>query len=176
MRLYRLCARLLLPSLLTPVAKFLVTSSRESRDPVLFVAADKRRRLCNTSSTNSSQHSSCGWDIWSDIPEHFQHLSKTIRHRGGVLATASAFVCCCCKSVILWRWQPAKGFRVHMRDTGFFREKGCGWCLCNAVIFHPRTAGCSGSQQHPGGPLLLCLSSTERVHREPPCLIMPQEI
>lgn len=44
----------------------------------------------NTSSTNSSEHQSCGWDIWSDIPERFQHLSKTIRHRGGALVTASA--------------------------------------------------------------------------------------
>lgn len=54
---------------------------------------------------------------------------------GRVLNYCMCTVCCCCKSVILWRWQPAKGFRVHMRDTGFFREKGCGWCLCNAVIF-----------------------------------------
>lgn len=147
----------------------------------------------NTSSTNSSEHQSCGWDIWSDIPERFQHLSKTIRHRGGALVTASAAkrcdrvfflndctctVCCCCKSVISWSWQPAKKASKCTRETLwifisfiFSRENAVGAASPKQSYFTPIQRGCSSSQQHPEGPLLLRLRSTERVGCMESCLV-----
>lgn len=63
--------------------------------------------------------------------------------------------------------------RLQGRETLriFQRERGCGCCLSNAVIFYSYTAGCSGSQQHPGGLLLLRLSSTERIDCTESCLV-----
>lgn len=101
-----------------------------------FLAPNKRSRLYNTSSAISSQHSSRGRDIWSVIPKSFQHLTKTIRHRWGGYATASAArhrgrvliycvyaICCCCKSVCFWSRQTGKDFGERMRDTEDFSER-----------------------------------------------------
>lgn len=105
----------------------------------------KRYCVSSTYSTNDSQHSSCRWDIWSHISECFQHLCRTIhhievygtfdaRHCKGFKNHCKSTVCCCCKSVALWSWQLAKGFKVGKSDSKDFSDReGCGCSLSSGI-------------------------------------------
>lgn len=129
----------------------------------------KRYCVSSTYSTNDSQHSSCRWDIWSHISECFQHLCRTIhhievygtfdaRHCKGFKNHCKRTVCCCCKSVALWSWQLAKGFKVGKSDSKDFSDReGCGCSLSSGIqqgLMVPADSW---------GTLLVFLSFTERV-------------
>lgn len=80
------------------------------------------------------------------------------RHCKGFKNHCKRTVCCCCKSVALWSWQLAKGFKVGKSDSKDFSDReGCGCSLSSGIqqgLMVPADSW---------GTLLVFLSFTERV-------------